>query len=418
MRFERALLFVLLLAAAGCTVGLPAASPTAGASLDITPTLPLPAPTVTPTPTPSGPQRLILWLPPQFSPGAETPGGERLQAQLDAFQAARPEINLEVWRKAEEGPANVLDFLQKTAAAAPANLPDLVVLRRADLEAAAAMGLLHPIEGLTLAFDDPDWFPVGRDLVSVQGTFDGLPLAFDVLVIVWRTSAFESPPQTGQDFTSSPLLFPAQDSHAWLPFAVYRGLGGLLQTEGQIGFQPEPLMNTLALFADGAETGWVHPASLEQTGYDAAWETFQSGGVEAAIVWLSDYLAAQPEGVRMMPLPLSDDGATLADGWVLALAGSVPEKQALAMRLVESLTTPEFLAEWSQAVGYLPARPRAATSWDGALLPPGEAVHLGTVALRAPSQAEQDALGLRLQQAVVRILQGEPQETVLDALLP
>lgn len=408
---------LVILSAAACNVLSAPPQPTVS-PLTPTATLPPPAPTVTPTPTPSGPQRLILWLPPQFAPDAGTPAGERLQAQLDAFQASHPEITLEVWLKAEDGPANVLDFLQKTSAAAPANLPDLVVLRRADLEAAASAGLLHPIEELTLALDDPDWFPVGRDLISIQGAFNGLPLAFDLLVVAWRESAFEAPPQSWDAFQSAPLLFPAQDSHAWLPFAVYRGLDGLLQADGQIAFQPQPLTDTLTLFANGWEAGWIHPDSLELATYDAVWDAFQAGQADAAVIWLSDYLATRPTGVQVAPLPVTEEGVTLADGWVLALAGSVPEKQALAMRLAEALTDPDFLAEWSQDVGYLPPRPQAAASWDGVVLPPGEAVHLGTIALRIPAQPERDALALRLGQAVLRVLQGEAPESVLNSLNP
>jgi hypothetical protein len=89
MRLLAALLVGLLSACSGAPFDFlnPPASPTATA-------LPLKS-TATPTAeatrvltaTPSGPQPLVLWLPPQFDPSSGTPAGDRLKARpvLDAF---------------------------------------------------------------------------------------------------------------------------------------------------------------------------------------------------------------------------------------------------------------------------------------------------------------------------------------------
>ncbi len=414
MRFGRrtAWLALLVFLLAGCvgSGAAPTVAPPAPATPTATPTLPAPAPTVTPVPTPSGPQTLRIWLPPRFAPDENTLAGALLLARLQAWQAAHPEIQLDVRLKAEEGTANVLDALQKTAAAAPANLPDLVVLRRSDLEAAAAIGLLHPLEGLTLVMDDPDWFPVAQEIGMIQNTREGLPLALDVLVVVYRSDAFVEPPQTWEDFSAAgvPVLFPAQDPHAWLPFLMYQSYGGVLQRDGQPNLDDEPLSAALQFFAEGARVGWLSSRAPEFSSHEAVWQEYLAGRQRAVVVWLSDYLRDKPASSQVMIIPGGQgQPVTLADGWVLSLAGSVPDRQAAAIRLAEYLTEGDFLSEWTQAVGLLPPRPLSAAAWEDDSLPAETLSALGSAAWRIPLQSERDALALRLQQAVLDAMQGE-----------
>ncbi len=391
----------------GAAVVTPTASPPPVET--VSPPLQQPLPTATATPTASGPQTLRLWLPPRFAPDEETPGGALLQARLDAWQAAHPNILLDVRIKAEEGPANMLDALQKTAAAAPSNLPDLVILRRSDLEAAAASGLLHPLDGLTLTMEDPDWFPVAQDLGTIQNTRQGLPLALDTLVLVYRTDAFPEPPQTWQDFSQAgvPVLFPAQDPRAWFPFLLYQSYGGLLQQEGQPGLDDQALTRMLQFFAEGVKVGWFSSRAVDFSSHQEVWDEYLAGRQRAVVVWLSDYLRDQPASSAVLVIPGGEgQPVTLADGWVLALAGDAPEHQAAAIRLAEYLTEGDFLAEWTQAVGLLPPRPLSVSAWDEAAVSRETLGVLGSVAWRIPLQAERDALALRLQQAVLETMQG------------
>jgi multiple sugar transport system substrate-binding protein len=67
---------------------------------------------------------------------------------------------------------------------------------------------------------------------------------------------------------------------------------------------------------------------------------------------------------------LTQDGTplTLANGWVWALSNPQPERHAMSVDLAEFLIQSEFLAEWSEAAGYLPPRESALDGWSNIAL--------------------------------------------------
>lgn len=55
---------------------------------------------------------------------------------------------------------------------------------------------------------------------------------------------------------------------------------------------------------------------------------------------------------------------TLTDAWVWALGSQEPQRQELALALIAHLSETQFLAEWSEALKALPARPTALGAWE------------------------------------------------------
>src|SRR5262245_45283684 len=117
---------------------------------------PTPAPTqrVTSTPTPiatatplaeSNLPILRLWLPSEFNPAVENPPAKLLSQRLAKFESQHPGLKIDVRLKDEDPEGQILNDLSITRAAAPSVLPDLILLSRPDLEAAARKGLLHPM---------------------------------------------------------------------------------------------------------------------------------------------------------------------------------------------------------------------------------------------------------------------------------
>lgn len=429
MRFKRSLGWLVLLAliAAACTFHMPVALPTAAtvtASPTPTATLPPPLPVATATSTPSGPRTLRVWLPPQFAPDETTPAGMLLQARLADWQTAHPDILLDVRVKSEDGPANLLDSLAKTRAAAPGNLPDLVLMRRSDMESAAAAGVLHPLNGLTLELDDADWFPAARELAHIQNTPYGLPAAMDVMVLVYRPGAFpdEVSPQTWIDFETNhvPVAFDGGNLKAYFPFFLYQTGGGLLQNaDGVIAFDPEILRQVLDFYAEGYAQGLFAQTTSAYVSADEAWQAFRRGETDAVVTWLSLYLHDEPDGAALMLLPgLDGSPHAMADGWSFALAGAVPEQETAATRLAEYLVEADFLSGWMQAAGYLPPRPTAAALWTEAPLSPETLNGLGAAARLLPPQEQSDVLAARLQQAVLDVLQGRSVDEVMSEITP
>jgi ABC-type glycerol-3-phosphate transport system substrate-binding protein len=319
-------------------------------------------------------EKLRLWLPPQLDPDGESAAGQALAARLADFAAARPTVQIEVRIKGEDGPGGLLDSLAAAGAAAPRSLPDLVALPHPIFEVAAVRGLLHPFQGLTLALDQPDWFPAARNLGQLQASSYGLPFALDALVLIYDPAQVTPPPASWEDLLAAGTswAFLPNDPNAAFLLSQYRALDGkVLDPQGRPMLQVEPLTEVLGLVAQ-AQTAQTLPAGL--TGIaneDALWALLQAGRVGMIVDWYSHYQAqaalSPTADWQVAPLPsASGEDSTLASGWVWALASGRPQNHAASVALAEFLTAPEFLAVYTPALGLLPARPSAVSGWPAA----------------------------------------------------
>ncbi|HID88284.1 MAG TPA: hypothetical protein EYP52_01040, partial [Anaerolineae bacterium] len=131
----------------GCTPPGSSPSPTPTVFL---PTSPLP--TVAPTAVPVLPRplvtTLVLWVPEELSPYADTEAASLLAQRLEAFNQGQADLQVETLVKKAHGRGALLDFLRTASVAAPSVLPDLILLDVEDLRVAAQAGLLQPLDGL------------------------------------------------------------------------------------------------------------------------------------------------------------------------------------------------------------------------------------------------------------------------------
>ena len=323
-------------------------------------------PTATPTITPGGPRTLRIWVPPQFDPSAETPAGALLQERLDEFVARRPGLQIEVRVKAESGTSGLLNALTATRSAAPSAMPDLVALSRADMESATTKGLLHPLDGLTTLPDNPDWYPYARQMAHIQNTTFGLPFAGDALALV----GYRYPlPTVWNELPEETLfIFSAADPHALFTLSLYLSAGGTLQdSQGLLAIDEAILAKALSLYVPDAENQFISPQVITYENNEQSWNAFREQRGNLVVTWISRFLQEQTLPLALAPLPgIETDQYSLATGWSWALAGSNPENQPLAVELAEFLSDSQFLAEWTQAAGYLPTRPTALSSWADA----------------------------------------------------
>lgn len=415
-----ALLPALLLA--GCAELFPpgaAITPAPTSPPTPTPTRPLsPAPEATATP---GPATLRLWLPPQFMPGGETPAGSLLEARLKEFTARRSEVRLEVRAKAAEGPGGLLDSLTAANAAAPLALPDLILLPRAELETAALKGLLYPLDDLTDALDDEDWFPYAQQLARLQNTAYGLPFAGDGLVLLYRPAAVAAPPGDWQTALAvgGPLIFPAADPQALHTLAQYLATGAPIQDgEGRPTLEAGALTQVLAFYQAAGAAG-VMPFWITQfTTDEQAWQAYLQNQGNLLVTWTSRYLGNLPGDTAAAPLfTPGGEPFTLANGWVWAISSPQIERHALSAELAEFLTSGDFLARWSAAAGYLPPRNSALAGWNDAALQ-GLAERVARSAQIVPPADVLAVLSPALQQTTIGVLkdQIDPETAARQAL--
>lgn len=364
--------------------------------------IPTPATIVSPQLMPSGPRTLRIWVPPQFDPAAETSAGTLLQERLDEFLARRPNLEIEVRVKAE----SMLNALAATQSAAPSSMPDLAALSRADLESAAAAGLLHPLDGLTTLLDDPDWYPYALQMAHIQNTTFGLPFAGDALALIGFANPglanWNEPPD------ETLFIFPAADPQALFSLSLYLSAGGtLLDNQGLPSVDEAILTDVLSLYLPAAEIEFLSPANIEYQSDEQAWNAFLEQRGNLTVTWVSNYLQTQTPMLTLTPLPGLETGQyTLATGWSWALAGFTPENQSLAVELAEFLSDSVFLAEWNQAAGYLPTRPTALSSWNDAESKMGLAQTAESANL-VPSQELLTVIGPLFAEAALSVISGE-----------
>jgi multiple sugar transport system substrate-binding protein len=406
---------------AGATSSVPSQPSVSSNALPVSTQVQSQKPVPTGTATPQGPVTLRLWVPPQFDPAADTPAGRLFQKRLDEFVLRRPDVRIEARVKALDGPGGLYESLATTTGAAQQAMPDLVALPHPLLQTAAVKGLLRPMNGLTNALDDPDWYDYARQLAGLQNSVIGLPFAGDALVQVFRTGEGVQPKIDWNAVleAKSPLAFSAADLQALFTLALYQAAGGkIIDDQGGLILEVEPLVEVLN-FYKAARDLQVMPNWLTQIqNDDQVWEAFQGERADAVETWLSRVHSEGLNNSAISQIPTPDGKPfALASGWAWALTSPDPGRRQLAVQLAEFLTESSYLGRWSEAAGVLPSRPSALAAWqagdDIARLEP-----IAASALLYPSTGILDILGPALQKAALKVLKGqlEPLEAAQEAV--
>lgn len=414
-RLFRLVVFAALFFSAGCAslepllASLTPSAPAPTGTAPTTPTLP-PLPTET-APVEADSSSLRIWLPAQFNPAAENPAAEMLAQRLAEFEARHSDLKLEIRIKKAETDGDILNALSVTSAAAPSTLPDLILLSRSDLELAALLGLLHPIDGLSMALDDPNWYSYAQQLAHIQNTGYGLPFMGDALAMVYY-------PELGQIVTwedvlgsSGDIVFPAGNPQALIGLSLYASAGGeILDEQGLPMLEQEALTRVLTLVQEGVSNDVFPPSLANVTTEAQALQIYRTGSANKGIVWYLSYRPAEDGALTTLP-GLDETPFSYASGWIWALAGANTEKQQLAVELAEFLVEEDFIADWTRETGYLPTRPSIVEDADRTLTAILESAH------PIPSSNVLAVLGPLMQEALTRVLNGEQPEDVAASII-
>jgi multiple sugar transport system substrate-binding protein len=405
-RFAQSLLCLILLV--GCN-DIPLQNTPISKTIQPTTTIAV-IPTAGVTPTTIGPRVIKIWLPPTFDPEADNPASKILKNQLEEFSSRRGDIHLDIRIKAMDGSAGLLESLESANAAAPLALPDLVLLNYPMLEVAASKGLLHPYDGLSQVMDDPDWYEHAKQVARVHNTTFGFPFASDALALLYRSSIIETPPKdiiTALD-NARVIAFPAADPQALLTLTFYLSAGGtLLDEQGKPSIDKEILTEVFKLIDEG-QSNQVFPYWLTQyQTYEQSFQTYLDNRTELAITWVSDYLSNPLEDTSISVIPTYDGRPyVLADDWIWAIANPGSDYTELTIQLAEFLVDKNFMASWTEAMGYLPTRPGSLTLWQNKTL----ATPLNQIAASTHNPPSADILALltpALSEATIQVMKNQ-----------
>jgi len=345
-----------------------------GPSASSTPSMPLDGAGGAATPTPDdifqNPNQLIVWMLPQFDPGAESPAGKFLSAQMSAFQEQFPEINLDIRIKAESGGGALLDTLVMSSMVAPASMPSVIVIPRSQMETAVSQGIITPIEKFSSEIDDSDWFPFAYDMGIYHGEAFGLPFAADVIGMVTQSVNLGSDYKTLRE--ASGLLesigIAAGDPDSLIPFIYYQSLGGVLtDTQEQPVLEPEEVERVLSEFEYLKKIGVLSASLVDVQTEDQLWKEFQAGGYDGIATWLSGSTSFPGSSLISPLIGVGGQAYTYADGWVWCLIEKENFDEEVAIVFMEHMVNSQFLSAWTVESGFLPVRPSSVAGFEGTL---------------------------------------------------
>ncbi len=413
------LVVALLLILTGCDLLAPASTPM--------PTLPLPTPspmppTEEPSPTLESQPALVileLWLPEELDPYGDAPGADVLAQQLTDFNQAHTDLQVEVSVKRAHGRGGILDYLRTAPGAAPSILPDLVVLDTADLEPLISAGRIQPLDDLLPPDEANDLFSFAVQMATVDDQIAGYVIGADMQHLVYRPDRLDAPPVSWTQVITPPVsfIFPGGGSGQQVNDATliqYMAAGGkVTDSEGNPWLDEQVMVSVLTFYSDCIGTGAISPAVvLGITDADQSWERFKAGTGDVAVVQASSYwretLADGSAETAVASVPTPDGFPfTIARGaWAIAMVTDDPNRQALAMTLLNWLAASDRNAQWTQATGYLPGTRSALRMWDVSSADRNALRGILEAAVPAPPSDVMAVVGPAMQGAVEAVLRG------------
>ncbi len=281
--------------------------------------------------------------------------------------------------KARYGRGGLVDFLRTTGSAAPNLLPDLIVLDAAELEAAAALNLLQPLDTLV----DPAMLGRLYPFARLSGQIDGQTLAVlfasDLRHAVFDQERVEFTPANWPQLLArhTTYSFPLYGSDGaaadQLESALLVALSHYLSAGGKIDLatrrltlEPEPLTTLAAFYRDGAARGILPSRATGNARAADSWADFLDGAAPVAEVSARRYMAeraALSKGAYTASPGAEGMAPPIASGWGLAIVARDPARQAMAASLINWLLDPVRAGAWAQSAGWLPTQPGAWEIW-------------------------------------------------------
>ena len=319
---------------------------------------------------------LTIWTNPDISSFGDTPGNLLLHEQLNAFDADRPALHLNVSQKAVTGQGSILSYLRAGRTVAPTILPDLILLPSNQIGSAAAEQLIYPLDGLLDPALVADLYPAAEQLGRVNEALMGFPIGLSGLThLAYNNSIITGTlPLTWAEFVTEDdrLILPASGPEgARLLLQFYLALGGTLLNEtNQPVLDAGILTQALTFLSDARGGGLILINSSNIATMADAWQSFQSGEANTTFVTPPFYLSQQAQDSSgFAPIPGPNGWLSpLVEGWYWAISTPDPARQRVAADLIAWLSGDVNNGDWTARSLTLPARRAAFTRW-----PPNDA---------------------------------------------
>lgn len=382
------------------------------------------APPVQATPEPL---RVRVWWPDELYPDTDEQAEALLLRQLDGFRQTYQSYELEVRRKRSSGLGSILSTLRAASPVAPGALPDLALMRRADMVSAAEEGLLVPIaDWVPSEILESNLLPGAQALGEVDGTLYGVPYALTLTHNLYRASEFDEPLRAFSDVLRESPAYrfpggsgPSAAVNTTVLLQYLHAGGRLADANGAPVLDRAPLLTVLQYYATGATQGIFDAELLEYTQPASYWNAFASGELNLIGIDSTVYLArrAEMQAVGLAPIPTHDgEPITALNGWVWVLVTQDPDRQNRARAFLSWMMRVSQQAALTEVLRVIPTQERALALWDdeayaefaAALIPHGEII---------PTAQRSGSAAAALQDSFANVLRGMPPTEAAEAAI-
>lgn len=419
----RWLIVVLLLTA--CSTGQTTTQPL-NVTLQSTPvpTVPLVIPTADlPEATDeASPTVLRLWWPELLAP-TDLSASSALTEQIEGFQAANPDLSVEVRLRRVGDVGGIMSTLRTAWAVAPGALPDLTLLRRSDLLLAERAGLIRPLPNdtdqlLRLVFSSAVM------LGQVNGEPYGIPYLLEVEHLAYQSGDPAPESWRFEDVlaASMPLTFPVgrPGSLNSLFMAQYLQLSSAAdEATPEPGSRTTPLdidalMRLFSFYEQASAAGLIDPLVLETSTSNDYLGELAAGNLPAALINSTQYLRLLQSESELAPAPLpteSGEPITVLEGWMWVIPTPDADRQQAAVRFLSWMMESGHQSAYARALAMLPSQGAALRLWEAEDDPLSSyAVFAETLlanGILLPSEEAFGAAGRAIQSALAGVLSGQ-----------
>lgn len=313
--------------------------------------------------TPQPPVPLRVWFPEALAPTNNAEAAEALAEMIAGFEALNPGITIDFRLKRAADVGGILSTLRAANPVAPSALPQMTLMRRADLITAVNNGLIAPINAARVSAileDLPDRvIALGR----VNGELYGIPYTIDVQhFVVDRDAALPDMASFEGLLMAQPkLLFPAGRPGLLndLLAVQYREAAGTLGVN-DFTLDEMALRSVLRFYETASAIGMIPPEVPSYTtsaDYRALIETDPRD--IAALVSSTTYrrLRTLDVPVTYAPIPTASGmSATQIDGWVWVITTNDTEGVTNALLLLDWMSELQRQANYTRIIGMLPSQ--------------------------------------------------------------
>lgn len=311
---------------------------------------------------------LVVWVPEEFSIFNESEAAELFKQRVEGFERQYPGTVVVLRVKASSGSGGILDSLRNTKTAAANALPQIALLSSADMKDAADQALLLPVEDFFHDNNPSTYFSYAHEISELSGTMYGFPFVGDALVGIANNSFSDLGFTSWDEIRTKriPLYFAANSPQATFIISQYLSTGGsLIDEQGHAAFNQDNLMTVLAAFDQNVRSKLFQESFSTLNTNEDAWTLLQNGEIKWEINWYSKAMQSDLGGLQIFQLPsLGSESYVSAKGWLWTIVNSDAEVDAIVPEFIAYFSDPQFLAEYSQAAGYLPVLPASLALYE------------------------------------------------------